>query len=67
MQMRDSNPQACENFELEMEELQSELENQQNELDMEMQEQTQEMLDQARQMSGGTGATESSKAEQVRT
>ena len=50
MQMRDSNPQLAENFELEMEELQSELENQQNELDMEMQEQTQEMLDQARQM-----------------
>ena len=50
MQMRDSNPQLAEDFELEMEELQSELENQQNELDMEMQEQTQEMLDQARQM-----------------
>ena len=50
MQMRNSNPQLAENFELEMEELQSELENQQNELDMEMQEQTQEMLDQARQM-----------------
>ena len=50
MQMRNSNPQLAEDFELEMEELQSELENQQNELDMEMQEQTQEMLDQARQM-----------------
>ena len=50
MQMRDSNPQLAENFELEMEELQSELENQQNELDTEMQEQTQEMLDQAREM-----------------
>ena len=50
MQMRNSNPQLAENFELEMEELQSELENQQNELDMEMQEQTQEMLDQARQI-----------------
>ncbi len=50
MQMRNSNPQQAEDFELEMEELQSELENQQNELDMEMQEQTQEMLDQARQM-----------------
>ena len=50
MQMRDSNPQAAENLELEMEELQSELEDQQNELDSEMQEQTQEMLDQARQM-----------------
>ena len=50
MQMRNSNPQLAEDFELEMEELQSELENQQNELDTEMQEQTQEMLDQARQM-----------------
>ncbi len=50
MQMRNSNPQLAEDFELEMEELQSELENEQNELDMEMQEQTQEMLDQARQM-----------------
>ena len=50
MQMRNSNPELAENFELEMEELQSELENQQNELDMEMQEQTQEMLDQAREM-----------------
>jgi hypothetical protein len=50
MQMRNSDPQLAEDFELEMEELQSELENQQNELDMEMQEQTQEMLDQARQM-----------------
>ena len=50
MQMRNSNPQLAEDFELEMEELQSELENQQNELDMEMQEQTQDMLDQARQM-----------------
>ena len=50
MQMRNSNPQLAEDFELEMEELQSELENEQNELDMEMQEQTQEMLDQARRM-----------------
>ena len=50
MQMRNSNPQLAEDFELEMEEMQSELENQQNELDAEMQEQTQEMLDQARQM-----------------
>ena len=50
MQMRNSNPQLAEDFELEMEELQSELENAQNELDMEMQEQTQEMLDQARRM-----------------
>ena len=50
MQMRSSNPQLAEDFELEMEELQSELENEQNELDMEMQEQTQEMLDQARRM-----------------
>ena len=50
MQMRNSNPQLAEDFELEMEEMQSQLENQQNELDMEMQEQTQEMLDQARQM-----------------
>ncbi len=50
MQMRNNNPQAAEDLELEMEELQSELENQQNELDTEMQEQTQEMLDQARQI-----------------
>ena len=49
-QMRNSNPQLAEDFELEMEELQSELENQQNELDAEMQEQTQEILDEARQM-----------------
>ncbi len=50
MEMRNSNPQLAEDFELEMEELQSELEDEQNELDMEMQEQTQEMLDQARRM-----------------
>lgn len=49
-QMRSSNPQLAENFELDMEELQSELENDQEALDQQLQEQTQEMLDQARQM-----------------
>ena len=49
-QMRSSNPQLAENFELDMEELQSELENDQEQLDQQLQEQTQEMLDQARQM-----------------
>lgn len=49
-QMRSSNPQLAENFELDMEALQSELENDQEELEQQMQEQTQEMLDQARQM-----------------
>lgn len=51
-QMRSSNPQLAENFELDMEELQSELENAQEELDQQMQEQTQALLDQARQMLG---------------
>ncbi len=49
-QMRNSNPQAAENLELEMEELQSEIEQDQGELDQEMREQTQEMLNQAREM-----------------
>ena len=49
-QMRDSNAQAAENLELEMEELQSEMEQDRNELEQEMREQTQEMLEQAREM-----------------
>ena len=49
-QMRNSNAQAAENLELEMEELQSEMEQDRNELEQEMREQTQEMLEQARDM-----------------
>ena len=49
-QMRNSNAQAAENLELEMEELQSEMEQDRNELEQEMREQTQEMLEQAREM-----------------
>lgn len=49
-QMRNSNAQAAENLELEMDELQSEIEQDQGELDREMREQTQEMLEQAREM-----------------
>ena len=49
-QMRNSNAQAAENLELELEELQSEIEQDRNELDQEMREQTQEMLEQARGM-----------------
>ena len=49
-QMRNSNAQAAENLELEMEELQSEMEQDRNELEQEMREQTQELLEQAREM-----------------